>query len=246
MLRLMLLLSCAATPFTLASCDCDCHCCDRRPEDTRHCCGGSSCGECCFQRGIPVATFDNRANHSWTVESDPVMGGKSTSKWQLGTTPNGTSVGVWEGECRIVPSLKAPGFTFTMTESIFSFSFFPSVISADGLEITMQNVEGNVTLFQVAFCDSRINPYRCQFGTYKANFTLPPAPMKDFQTAFVPWSAFSDKWSPATGQHTAEDPPTEEALGHVTQVQLWVEGVVGSFKVYVEGIRAKCHTPGCY
>ena len=58
------------------------------------------------------------------------------------------------------------------------------------------------------------------------------------QTVFVPWSEFSDKWSPATGQHTSEHPPTAKSLASISQVQLWVEGVAGDFHVWIDGVRA--------
>ena len=58
------------------------------------------------------------------------------------------------------------------------------------------------------------------------------------QTVFVPWSRFSDKWSPATGAHTSEDPPTAKSLQSISQVQLWVEGVAGTFHVWLQSIYA--------
>jgi len=236
---LLLILSTA-----IFACDCDCDCCQRSPSDTRHCCGGSDCGACCFARGIPVATFDGHANHSWTVENDPVMGGQSVSSWHITSTANGTAVGAWEGVCRIVPSLDAPGFVFARTDKQLT-ARFPPLWMSDGLLLTMRNIVGNVTLFQVAFCDSRLNPYRCQFGTYKANFTLPPAPMASFATVHVPWTRFSDKWSRSTGKHTAEHPPPEASLSKVSQVQIWVEGMAGRFSVELEGIRARCKSSDC-
>ena len=56
--------------------------------------------------------------------------------------------------------------------------------------------------------------------------------------AFIPWKDFSDKWDPATGEPTSDDPPTATSLASISQVQLWVEGVAGDFHVWVEGIRA--------
>ena len=92
-----------------------------------------------------------------------------------------------------------------------------------------------MTSFKVAFCDSRVNYYRCQFGSYKANFELLPGAPK---RVFVPFTAFSDKWSATTGNHTAEDPPTAKSLASMTQLQLWVEGVAGGFAVEVSKIEA--------
>jgi len=183
---------------------------------------------------IDLATFDGSAPHKWTVENDPVMGGQSFSNFSLTTLAGNRTVGEWMGQCRIVPSLQAPGFTIALTEEP-ALSTFPSVVGEDGLEVRMHNLHGNITSFNVAFCDTHINPYRCQFGTFKATFKMPHT--NGFHTAFVPWSSFSDKWDPATGQHTEENPPTNASLASISQVQLWVEGLAGDFHVLIDGIR---------
>lgn len=182
---------------------------------------------------VPLATFDGRAPHSWQTENDPVMGGQSNGKWSTTTIANKT-YGEWTGECKIVPALKAPGFTIALTKSPLTAKF-PDVHDQDGLLITAKNL-GNVSTFNVAFCDSRINFYRCQFGSFKANFSMPVSDY--FSTVFVPWGHFSDKWSSATGKHTKEDPPTAASLSKISQVQVWVEGVAGKFHVLLEGISA--------
>ena len=97
---------------------------------------------------------------------------------------------------------------------------------------------GNVTSYKVAFCDSRINPYRCQFGTFKAGFSLHPSAEAKEESIFLPWSKFSDKWSAATGAHTAEHPPSASSLRSLTQLQLWVEGVAGTFTVNLYSVGA--------
>jgi hypothetical protein len=185
---------------------------------------------------IPLVLFDgSKHQHVWTVENDPVMGGRSESTWSLSRGKNGTTVGEWSGVTRIVPSLSAPGFAFAMTKDPLLTSF-PDASGEDGLKLNMRNVAGNVSTFMVAFCDSKIDFYRCQFGSFKANFSLAPSP--DMQEIFVPWSSFSDKWSAATGAHTSEDPPKAKSLASITQVQLWVEGVAGTFHVWLQSIYA--------
>lgn len=185
---------------------------------------------------IDLATFGNTI-HRWHVENDPVMGGQSVSTLKNTTTHLGKQVGEWIGECRIVPSLGAPGFTIAMTEDpTLGTAKFPNVAKEDGLTVTLRNVKGNVTQFKVAFCDTHIDPYRCQFGTYKANFTAKHS--NGFTTVFLPWDAFTDKWSPSTGEPTAHDPPNHYSLASISQVQLWVEGIAGDFHVEIEGIRA--------
>merc|ERR1719456_1141839 len=109
-----------------------------------------------------------------------------------------------------------------MTEAPLT-GHFPDISGYDGLTLVGHTVGGNVSSFKLAFCDAHINFYRCQFASFKADFELPAGQ----DSAFVPWSAFSDKWDSATGKHTAEDPPTPAALRSVTQLQVWVEGVAG-------------------
>merc|ERR1719281_2194153 len=145
---------------------------------------------------IDLATFDGKATHTWKTENDPVMGGQSDSTWTL---KNG--YGEYSGTCRIVPKLKAPGFTIALTDSPLTASF-PDVSSTSGIIIGVRNAGGNVTNFKFAFCDSRINFYRCQFASFKADFTI--AHSNSFSEVFLPWSKFSDKWSASTGKHTAE------------------------------------------
>jgi hypothetical protein len=186
---------------------------------------------------VPLATFDGTAPHKWHTENDPVMGGVSESTWHVGpsSVDGNKTVGVWKGVTRIVPSLHAPGFTIAMTESPPFVKYFPDISKTAGLALTLNNIGGNVTSFKVAFCDSRINVYRCQFGTFKASFNLTPG---GFKRVFVPFTKFSDKWSAATGAHTKEDPPTAKSLATVSQVQLWVEGTAGPFAVEMLSIEA--------
>ena len=190
---------------------------------------------------VPLVTFDGTpaTTHMFTVENDPVMGGLSSSAWNLTTDASGTAVGQFSGVCRIVPSLQAPGFVFALTGSQLT-SKFPDASAEDGLVLKMANVAGNVTAgFKVAFCDSRANPYRCQFGTYKADLALKPASAgAQPQTVFLPWNKFSDKWSASTGEPTKADPPTASSLKSITQMQVWVEGVAGDFTTNIYEIGA--------
>merc|ERR1712045_897829 len=179
---------------------------------------------------VDLATFDGKTHHTWKTENDPVMGGRSDSKVAV---KDGYLD--YSGTCRIVPQLQAPGFTFAMTESQL-IAKFPDVSALDGLILGVRSVGGNVTTFKVAFCDSRLNPYRCQFQTFKADFSLESG--GDFKDIFVPWSKFSDKWSASTGKHTAEDPPKVASLKSITQLQIWVEGVAGTFHLQIKYIRA--------
>lgn len=179
---------------------------------------------------IDLVTFDGTTHHKWHTENDPVMGGRSSSTWALNTTGG---FGMYEGVARIVPSLKAPGFTIAMTETAKTY---PDISSEEGLILGLRNAGGNVSDFKVAFCDSFLNYYRCQFGSFKADFVLNPSDTP--QEVFVAWDKFSDKWSSATGKHTKEDPPTAKSLASVCQLQIWVEGIAGDFSMEVYYVRA--------
>eukprot|EP00928_Gymnodinium_smaydae_P082951 TRINITY_DN66217_c0_g1_i1.p1 TRINITY_DN66217_c0_g1~~TRINITY_DN66217_c0_g1_i1.p1 ORF type:complete len:404 (-),score=47.40 TRINITY_DN66217_c0_g1_i1:102-1313(-) len=182
---------------------------------------------------IDLATFDGgSAQHTWHTENDPVMGGRSSSAFKVVD-----GVGDYSGTCRIVPSLQAPGFTIVMTESPL-FGKFPDVSSFDGIALAVRNAGGNVTNFKFAFCDSHINLYRCQFGSFKADFSVAQSEGTDFTEVFLPWNKFSDKWSEATGKHTAENPPTAASLKAISQLQVWTEGVAGDFHLQIKYIRA--------
>lgn len=182
---------------------------------------------------IDLARFDGSDKHHWRVENDPVMGGRSSSSWKQNKDQG---IGEYQGECRIVPALSAPGFTIALTDSPILAPAFPDVSSMDGLSLGVRNAGGNITNYKIAFCDSKINFYRCQFQSFKADFEITPS--SDFQEVFVPWAKFSDKWSSSTGKHTAEDPPTAKSLQSITQLQIWTEGVAGSFHLQIKHIQA--------
>jgi len=178
---------------------------------------------------VVLAAFDGSAKHSWHSENDPVMGGKSESKSEV---VDGYLD--YSGSCRVVPKLKAPGFTIALTESPL-LAKFPDASAMSGLIVGVRNVGQSYSGFKVAFCDSRIG-FTCQFKSYKADLVV--ATGSDFVDVFVPWKAFSNKWDAATGKHTAENPPTASSLRSITQLQLWTEGVEGDFHLQVKYIKA--------
>merc|ERR1712228_242514 len=160
-------------------------------------------------------------------------GGRSSS-----TVNIMSSYADYKGSTRIVPALKAPGFTIAMTEGFPLLSKFPDVSSMDGLTISVRQVDSNFTGYKLAFCDSHINFYRCQVQSFKADLPVPSALNNDFQEVFIPWSKFSDKWDAATGKHTAEHPPDASSLKSITQLQVWTEAEEGDFHLQFQYVRA--------
>merc|ERR1712203_1348221 len=63
-----------------------------------------------------IVTFDGAAGTTFTFKelNDPVMGGKSTGTWSLGS-----NFGILDGEVVNVPSLKAPGFIKASADGTF-------------------------------------------------------------------------------------------------------------------------------
>lgn len=181
---------------------------------------------------IDLATFDGKAPHKWHAENDPVMGGRSSSTVSMDST-----YADYKGTTRIVPALKAPGFTIALTEGFPLLSSFPDVSSMDGLTVSARNI-GNFSGYKIAFCDSHINFYRCQLSSFKADLVLPASTSGEFQDVFIPFSKFSDKWDAATGKHTAENPPSASSLKSITQLQIWTEAVEGDFHLQFRSVRA--------
>merc|ERR1711907_687827 len=141
------------------------------------------------------------------------------------------------GSTRIVPQLGAPGFTIAKTSNPL-LSTFPDVSSMDGLAISLRAVASSYTGYKIAFCDSRLN-FKCQFASFKADLPVPQSSNGEFQEVFLPWSKFSDKWSSYTGEHTAEDPSKAENLKAISQLQIWTEGVAGTFQLQVKYVGAR-------
>eukprot|EP00930_Biecheleria_cincta_P033589 TRINITY_DN23278_c0_g1_i1.p1 TRINITY_DN23278_c0_g1~~TRINITY_DN23278_c0_g1_i1.p1 ORF type:complete len:367 (+),score=53.94 TRINITY_DN23278_c0_g1_i1:114-1214(+) len=104
---------------------------------------------------IDLATFDGKAVHKWHSENDPVMGGQSSSSVNVKD-----GYADYSGTTRIVPALKAPGFTIAMTGGFPMLSKFPDVSSMDGLTVELRQVGTNFTGFKIAFCDSHLTFYR--------------------------------------------------------------------------------------
>merc|ERR1712028_165723 len=79
---------------------------------------------------IPLATFDGSPATNWTWEavSDPVMGGQSYANL---TVKDSTLE--WQGEVKIVPFLKAPGFCNAQAPGMGHTAQFPNIEGTHGL-----------------------------------------------------------------------------------------------------------------
>lgn len=190
--------------------------------------------------GVDLVTFDGAAGttFSWKDLNDPVMGGKSSSTWTIDTKVAKSAV--WDGEVRVVPSLKAPGFCNAETTTGFGvFAHFNDASPFTHLELVVKSTVPYKG-FKVSFSADTLDP---QFSSFKADF---PAFTQDgtLQTVAIPFKAFSNDWSAYTGEPKktcAAHPevcPTAKSLKDISQVGLWTEGVAGKFHLEVVAVRA--------
>lgn len=201
-----------------------------------------------------LAAFDATigATFDWRDMNDPVMGGRTTSTFNVKD-----GVGVFHGHCAIVPSLKAPGFAKVGTTSgLFRPAKFADVSSEidGGIALYARTTTPKYGGFRVAFSATgipRTSPYGG--GSFKSGFTMQDT--TDWQVVHVPFSDFSYDWSGFTGRCDTTDPsgqqhhccgdganakycPTSAFLAAITGLELWAEGVEGDFHLEVKWIGA--------
>ncbi len=195
-----------------------------------------------------LETFDG--SRTWSETNDPVMGGLSQATFKIS---GGT--GVFNGTCKIVPSLQAPGFCSAQSEKTHLRASYPDISKSKGLELVVRSTTPSFKGFKVAFAtknaksSSRYTP----FGTFKAPFALSSGARE--QTVFVPFTDFSWDWSPYTGECDTKDPtgtqhhccgsgdaeqycPSAKDLSELTGLELWAEGAEGDFHLEVKSIAA--------
>lgn len=197
---------------------------------------------------IPLATWDGGSGTTFKfVElNDPVMGGQSSGTF---TVNSSGSFGVFDGEVKDVPSLKAPGFIKTAGDGKFADA--SSALGGD-LVLTVRSSTASYAGFRVAFAAGTVSPsYSCagggsipfSRGCFKAKFSVPAGDA--WSTIRVPFASFSDMWSPATGEHTkecADDAdvcPTAKSLAGIKRIELWAEGALGKVHLEVQSVAAE-------
>jgi len=193
-----------------------------------------------------LVTFDGTAATSFKFQelNDPVMGGRSTGTWSLG---NG--FGILDGEVVDVPSLKAPGFIKAAADGKF-----PDISAFIGgsLVLLVRTSTPDYAGYRVTFVSGAASPsYSCagggslplSRGCFKQKFSVPAG--SDFVEVKLPFNTFSDKWSSATGEHTAECAqdkdvcPTAAKLSSIQRVEFWGEGAAGKLHLEVKSIFAE-------
>lgn len=205
-----------------------------------------------------LVTFDGKdgTTFKWTDMNDPVMGGSSSS---TAVTKDDTLV--FNGTCRIVKFLKAPGFAKVSTDGLFiheAHKFNDVSAQLDGsLQLMVRSSTPDYKGFKVAFAAKDVpRTSRYSTGSFKAGFTVKGS---DWQVVSVPFPEFSYDWSPFTGNCDTKDPtgqqhhccatansttggpaycPTKAFLSTITNMEVWAEGVEGDFHLEVKWIGA--------
>jgi len=204
----------------------------------------------CAAADVTLVDFagDSSTAHTFKELNDPVMGGQSIGTWNV---TNG--VGVFDGEVKNVPSLKAPGFIKASADGKFA----DCSANIDGsLVLEVRSPTADYKGFKVAFASGSLSPaYSCAGGAglpfsggcFKADFQFPATnatSSEDFVDISIPFNKFSDHWSSASGEPTktcAEDKkacPTADKLKKIQRIELWAEGVDG--KIHLEAKSIKC------
>jgi hypothetical protein len=201
---------------------------------------------------IPLVTFDGAAatTFGFSEIEDAVMGSESLGNW---TVENATSTGLLDGIVTIVPRPAtgivhaSPGFIKAGADGHYA----DASAAATGSLVLVVRSKTPYAGFRVAFASGARHPkYACEGGgsipqsrgCFKSeNFTVPA----DFTTIKIPFASFSDRWAPATGEHTStctQDTSTcvtAHTLTGIQRIELWAEGATGNVHIELKSIGAE-------
>ena len=177
----------------------------------------------------------------WMAENDPVMGGVSESNITVQTEWL-----AWGGECKIVPSLEAPGFCIAQT---YGAPILGNCSGFSHLSFTVRSdPEKPYQGFKIDF-STLLHP-NTQFTSFKADFpaifynTSDTDDSSSFHTVTLPFTAFTWDWSSYTGEpihpcgsgDNEKYCPSERDLSSITQIGFWAEGVEGIFSLDIQDV----------
>jgi hypothetical protein len=186
---------------------------------------------------VTVYDFSAPQDTNFYEVNDPVMGGASSGTFSVNSADG---YGRLNGTVALIPYLSAPGFI--------------KAIACDE-EVPVGRFQGGVCKKPPTFPDisaqsqfvirARSNSpgfkgFRFSFNNYKADFNV----TNEWSDILLPFTAFSNKWSQATGDATttcSDDPsvcPTPEALAKIKDIEFWAEGHAGDVTLDVQTITA--------
>ena len=200
---------------------------------------------------ISLITFDGAATttHTFSELNDPVMGGKSVGTFKV----SANRTGVFTGTVNIVPALKAPGFIEAWADDSKTHPYNDASSAVTGnLVLEVRSNTPDYQGFHVSFAAGALVPnlscasggsFPLSGGCFKAPFTVPKTAPGAFTTVKIPFSTFTDKWSPSTGKPTKQDPPTAKALSKIQAIGFWGEGTQGQLHLEIESVSAEYDAP---
>ena len=196
----------------------------------------------------PLATFDGHkaTTWDWTVTNDPVMGGVSHSTFTVNASD---ATLYWNGETKIVPKLKAPGFcNLETTNSVVSHPKTDAT-GTTHIVLRVRTSTPSYAGYKFSFAANTLVP---QFKSFKANFNITVA--NRWTTVAIPYTEFSNDWSPYTGNCDTKDPTGKQHhcctpehpevcvkpddLKSIEALGVWTEGVAGTFGLDLQWIGA--------
>lgn len=187
---------------------------------------------------VTLVSFDahGASEHKWAAVNDPVMGGQSFSTFSVDTADEKA---VWEGEVKIVPFLKAPGFCNAQTPGLYQTSSFPDASGFEGLQMRARTNGTGLTHFNAMLTTKGAKRWNGQQGVYNANYTL-SAEWKDI---FVSWKQFACTWR---GEPASWCPELGTQLAEITSLGVGTAfpGSAGPFHVEIESIKASKRAGG--
>lgn len=183
---------------------------------------------------IILESFDGLKGptHSWKEQNDPVMGGKST-----GTFTIGSGSAVFDGEVVDVPFLRAPGFIKATT---VDSEPFPDISSCTGIDLVVKGA-GDYSGYRFSFGTAKAPGGKFFASGYKSHFSVAPG---QFETVSIPIRNFTDFWDDATGepvktcQDSKEYCPDVATLQNLRTMSIWAEGVKGKVLLDIKSIQA--------
>lgn len=179
---------------------------------------------------IPLVTFDGSdpaTTYTFETVDDPVMGGKSHSKWS-----SLNSVGTWGGKVAIVPFLHSPGFCTIRTTSGPQFA---NVTGTTKLKLLARNnATSNLQQFSLQLMTKGGVAPDGRQGTYSGAVTVPNT--GEWVAVEAKWEDFELQWR---GEHV-KGPSLTHQLDQLTQLGLstFFPGKVGTFSLEIKEFSA--------